>query len=139
MDLVHLTLIPDLGLGAHTASLGLTFYGQKMFPDKFHNGAFIGQHRSWNRSEFVGYKVVFVPLEKGKPTSAAEDFLTGFIASQGENDVESLRYCRGFIFWPTYDLAKVFYFVGYIGSRQHRLRWSRLQNLKEKRNENQHV
>ena len=92
MDLVHLTLIPDLGLGAHTASLGLTFYGQKMFPDKFHNGAFIGQHRSWNRSEFVGYKVVFVPLEKGKPTSAAEDFLTGFIASQGENDVEGARH-----------------------------------------------
>ena len=87
MDLVHLTLVPDLALGSHTASLGLTFYNQKMFPEKYFNGAFIGQHGSWNRSEFVGYKVAFVPFQKGKPTAAPEDFLTGFIAVAGKNDV----------------------------------------------------
>ncbi len=72
-------LVPDVPLGNHTASLGLAFYSGKMFPKKYRNGAFIGQHGSWNRSEFSGYKVLFVPFEKGKP-GTPEDFLTGFIA-----------------------------------------------------------
>ncbi len=78
-DLVASALVPDVPLGNHTASLGLAFYSGKMFPKKYRNGAFIGQHGSWNRSEFSGYKVLFVPFEKGKP-GTPEDFLTGFIA-----------------------------------------------------------
>lgn len=80
-DLVKKTLIPDVPLAAHSASLGLAFYDQKTFPEKYHNGAFIGQHGSWNRSEFSGYKVLFVPFKNGKPAGKPEDFLTGFIAN----------------------------------------------------------
>jgi glucose/arabinose dehydrogenase len=75
--------VPDYGLGAHTASLGLTFYRGKSFPDRFRGGAFIGQHGSWNRSTFSGYRVAFVPFTGGKPAGAAEDFLTGFLADNG--------------------------------------------------------
>lgn len=72
-------IVPDLPLGSHTASLGLTFYRGSTFPKKYHEGAFIVQHGSWNRSILSGYKVIFVPFSKGQPSGAPEDFLTGFI------------------------------------------------------------
>jgi glucose/arabinose dehydrogenase len=81
-DLVKKTVVPDVPLGSHTASLGLAFYDQSAFPAKYKNGAFIGQHGSWNRSTLSGYKVVFVPFTDGKP-GTPEDFLTGFIV--GDN------------------------------------------------------
>ncbi|WP_207430946.1 PQQ-dependent sugar dehydrogenase [Sabulibacter ruber] len=86
-DLVKKTLVPDVPLGAHTASLGLAFYKRSAFPGKYRGGAFIGQHGSWNNSKLVGYKVVFVPFENGKPSGPPEDFLTGFIADAEKNQV----------------------------------------------------
>ena len=77
-DLVKKSIIPDVTLGSHTASLGLLFYNRQAFPSKYHNGAFIAQHGSWNRKELAGYKVVFIPFANGKPSGPAEDFLTGF-------------------------------------------------------------
>lgn len=85
-DLVKKTIVPDVPLGSHTASLGLAFYDKTAFPEKYRNGAFVGQHGSWNRSSFSGYKVVFVPFENGKP-GKPEDFLTGFIAEGTDKDV----------------------------------------------------
>lgn len=85
-DLIEKAITPDLALGTHTASLGLTFYEAKSFPAKYHNGAFIGQHGSWNRSTLSGYKVVFVPFVNGKP-GTPEDFLTGFIADENKSEV----------------------------------------------------
>lgn len=79
-DLVQKTLVPEVPLGPHTASLGLAFYDAKAFPAKYQGGAFIGQHGSWNRSQFSGYRVVFVPFRNGKPSGPPEDFLTGFLA-----------------------------------------------------------
>lgn len=75
---------PDFALGAHTASLGLFFYHYDAFPERYWNGAFIGQHGSWNRRERVGYKVAFVPFREGRPSGDAEDFLTGFLNARGE-------------------------------------------------------
>jgi glucose/arabinose dehydrogenase len=86
-ELVKQSLKPDLSLGAHTASLGLAFYNQKSFPAKYHGGAFIGQHGSWNRSELSGYKVVFVPFKNGQIAGEPEDFLTGFIANGEKSEV----------------------------------------------------
>lgn len=77
-------LTPDYALGAHTASLGLMFYTEDVLPERYRNGAFIGQHGSWNRSERVGYKVVFVPFSNGTPSGRPEDFLTGFLNARGE-------------------------------------------------------
>jgi len=80
-------ITPDISLGAHTASLGLAFYSGKMFPEKYKNGAFIGQHGSWNRSTLSGYKVIFIPFENGKPSGPAQDFLTGFISNLAKREV----------------------------------------------------
>jgi len=85
-DLVAKTIAPDVAVGAHTASLGLAFYTGKAFPEKYRGGAFIGQHGSWNRSTFAGYRVIFVPFRNGRP-GKPEDFLTGFIADESKNEV----------------------------------------------------
>jgi glucose/arabinose dehydrogenase len=79
-DLVSKVIAPDFGLGSHTASLGLTFYRAAAFPQRYRGGAFIGQHGSWNRTEFSGYEVIFVPFQNGRPIGPVEDFLTGFLA-----------------------------------------------------------
>jgi len=86
-SLVQKTIVPDVSLDAHTASLGLAFYDKTAFPEKYHTGAFIGQHGSWNRSKLSGYKVVFVPFKDGKPAGKPQDFLTGFISDESKSEV----------------------------------------------------
>ncbi|GAB3171593.1 PQQ-dependent sugar dehydrogenase [Telluribacter humicola] len=86
-ELVEKAIVPEVPLGSHTASLGLTFYDKESFPAQYRNGAFIGQHGSWNSSNPVGYKVVFVPFSNGKPTGPAQDFLTGFVSNPQEPEV----------------------------------------------------
>jgi glucose/arabinose dehydrogenase len=83
-DLVAKAIKPDYALGSHTAALGLAFYTGNAFPSRYHGGAFIGMHGSWNRSKMVGYKVAFVPFANGKPAGPIEDILTGFIADEGK-------------------------------------------------------
>ena len=92
-DLVEKAIVPDVPLGSHTASLGLAFYDKQSFPTKYHNGAFIGQHGSWNRKELTGYKVMFVPFANGKPSGAPQDFLTGFIADADKSEVYGRPVC----------------------------------------------
>jgi glucose/arabinose dehydrogenase len=86
-DLVAKAIKPDYALGSHVAPLGLAFYQGTTFPKRYHGGAFIGMHGSWNRSTLVGYKVAFVPFQNGKPSGAIEDFLTGFIANPKGSEV----------------------------------------------------
>jgi glucose/arabinose dehydrogenase len=85
--LVKSAVVPDIAVGAHTASLGLAFYTDNKFPTKYQNGAFIGQHGSWNRSSLSGYKVAFIPFKAGKQAGPMEDFLTGFIADTEKGEV----------------------------------------------------
>jgi glucose/arabinose dehydrogenase len=86
-DLVAKTIVPDVAVGAHTASLGLTFYTGTKFPTAYKSGAYVGQHGSWNRSELSGYKVAFVPVNNGKASGKMQDFLTGFIADADKGEV----------------------------------------------------
>jgi glucose/arabinose dehydrogenase len=87
MDLVNSAITPDVSLGAHTASLGLVFNENNYLTPKYFGGLFIGQHGSWNRSQLSGYKVVYVPFAKGKPSGRVQDFLTGFITGTNSNNV----------------------------------------------------
>jgi glucose/arabinose dehydrogenase len=76
-------LMPDYALGPHTASLGLAWSAGNHLPAAFASGMFIGQHGSWNRQPFSGYKVVFVPFDKGHPSGTAVDVLGGFLSDDG--------------------------------------------------------
>ena len=81
-DLVAKAIAPDYAVGPHTASLGLTFAEGSRLPAPFIQGAFIGQHGSWNRKPHSGYKVIFVPFDAGKPSGQPVDVLTGFLNDQ---------------------------------------------------------
>ncbi|HWI84734.1 MAG TPA: sorbosone dehydrogenase family protein [Sphingomonas sp.] len=74
---------PDYALGPHTASLGLAFATGNQLGARFAEGAFIGQHGSWNRKPPSGYKVVFVRFAHGKPVGKPIDVLTGFLDADG--------------------------------------------------------
>lgn len=79
-DLAAHTLRPDYALSSHVAPLGLTFSNGSDFPPGYRNGAFVGEHGSWNRNSFAGYKVVYIPFENGRPAGKARDVVTGFLA-----------------------------------------------------------
>ena len=83
-DLVARALAPDYALGAHVAALGLAFYTARLLPAQYANGAFIGQHGSWNRKPLSGYNVVFVPFREGKPAGKPVEVLGGFVNKDGE-------------------------------------------------------
>ena len=68
-------LIPDYALKSHAASLGLVFYEGKSFPEKYHGGAFVVQHGSWNKKKLLEYRIIYIPFENGKPSGPEKDFL----------------------------------------------------------------
>ena len=83
-DLVARATVPDYALGSHTAPLGLAWSAGSAWPQALGTGVFVGLHGSWNRRPRSGYKVVFVPFEKGHPTGALpRDVLTGFVDADG--------------------------------------------------------
>lgn len=83
-DLKDKVTIPDVLLQAHSASLGITFYGGSQFPAEYRGDAFAAEHGSWNRAKRTGYKVVRIRLKDGVPTGAYEDFVTGFVINDSE-------------------------------------------------------
>lgn len=83
-ELVAKAIVPDYALGPHTASLGLADATGNKLGASFAEGMFIGQHGSWNRKPYSGYKVIFVPFKNGKPSGKPIDVLTGFIDENGD-------------------------------------------------------
>ncbi|HVH30875.1 MAG TPA: PQQ-dependent sugar dehydrogenase [bacterium] len=73
---------PALTFQAHSAPLGLVFYGGAMFPPDYGGDAFMTYHGSWNRTVPTGAKVVRVHVQNGLPLSI-EDFVTGWQLADG--------------------------------------------------------
>ncbi|MDV3455862.1 sorbosone dehydrogenase family protein [Sphingomonas sp. HF-S4] len=78
-DMVARAIAPDYALGAHVAALGLAFVRSGAMAPGYGDGAFVGQHGSWNRSDLSGYKVTWVPFANGRPSGPQRDFVTGFL------------------------------------------------------------
>lgn len=83
-ELKSKVLVPDVLLTPHNASLGLTFYEGKQFPEEYRGDLFAAEHGSWNRSVRSGHEVIRVPLEKGRSNGVYQDFLTGFVTADGQ-------------------------------------------------------
>jgi glucose/arabinose dehydrogenase len=81
-DLVAKALKPDYALGNHVAPLGLVFSENAKLP--FGEGAYVGQHGSWNRRPASGYNVVFIPFRDGKPSGQPIEVLGEFLNEKGE-------------------------------------------------------
>jgi glucose/arabinose dehydrogenase len=92
-ELVNRAIVPDVLIPAHSAALGITFYAGTRFPQRYRNGAFVALHGSWNRSVAAGYKVIFFPMNNGRP-GPIEDFLTGFLSSDGANETPIQQWGR---------------------------------------------
>lgn len=82
-DKVAAAITPDYALGSHVAALGLDFSSDVMGAE-FADGVFIGEHGSWNRKNPVGYKVIFVAFENGRPSGEPVEFVTGFRTEDGK-------------------------------------------------------
>jgi glucose/arabinose dehydrogenase len=86
-DLVAAAIPPDYALGTHVAPLGLAFANAasaSALPPAFADGAFVGEHGSWNRKPVAGYKVVFVPFAGDRPSGPPVDVLGGFLGADGK-------------------------------------------------------
>lgn len=77
-DMVSKAIVPDFSLGPHVAPLGLAFNTSNAFPARYANGAFVGEHGSWDRTVLNGFDVAFVAFKNGKPTGKPEVFVGGF-------------------------------------------------------------
>jgi glucose/arabinose dehydrogenase len=82
-EMVAKAIPPDYALGAHTASLGLAWSANSSLPAPFKHGMFVGQHGSWNRKAYSGYKVVFVAFNQAKPEGLPIEVLGGFLDANG--------------------------------------------------------
>jgi glucose/arabinose dehydrogenase len=73
---------------AHWAPNGLVFYSSDRFPARYHGGAFIAFHGSWNRAPGPqgGYNIVFVPFSGGNPSGQYETFADGFAGPEKSPD-----------------------------------------------------
>lgn len=84
-ELKDQTLVPDVLLQSHSASLEMLFYEGGQFPAAYRGDIFAAEHGSWNKAARTGYKVIRVPLHgTEQPTGEYQDFLTGFVTAQGE-------------------------------------------------------
>jgi len=83
-DLRARVITPDVLVQPHNASLEMTFYDGRQFPDAYKGDIFAAEHGSWNKRIRTGYEVVRVPLHgRGRATGEYEDFLTGFVTADG--------------------------------------------------------
>jgi glucose/arabinose dehydrogenase/mono/diheme cytochrome c family protein len=83
-ELKDRTIVPDVLLQPHNASLEFTFYAGGKFPSQYKGDIFASEHGSWNKATRVGYEVIRVPLHQtGHASGEYEDFLTGFVLPDG--------------------------------------------------------
>jgi glucose/arabinose dehydrogenase len=73
---------PALNLTPHGAALGMRFYTGTMFPEAYRNSIFIAEHGSWNRTAPIGYRLMQVRMENGKPVEYVP-FATGWRDAEG--------------------------------------------------------
>ena len=83
-ELKDKVITPDVILHPHNASLEMTLYDGKQFPDEYRGDIFASEHGSWNRGVRVGYEVIRVPRHQtGHASGEYEDFVTGFVLDDG--------------------------------------------------------
>lgn len=84
-ELKDKTIVPDVLLQPHNASLEMAFYQSDKFPAEYKGDLFASEHGSWNKAVRVGYEVVRVPLHQtGHASGEYQDFLTGFVLPNGD-------------------------------------------------------
>ncbi|HEX7158055.1 MAG TPA: PQQ-dependent sugar dehydrogenase, partial [Edaphobacter sp.] len=84
-ELKDKTIVPDVLLQPHNASLQITFYDGAQFPAEYQGDIFAAEHGSWNRSVRAGYEVIRVPRHgTARASGEYQDFMTGFVLDNGD-------------------------------------------------------
>jgi glucose/arabinose dehydrogenase len=83
-ELKDKTIVPDVLLQPHSASLQMVFYDGKQFPAEYAGDIFAAQHGSWNKAVRTGYNVIRVPMRGTRASGDYEIFLTGFVTADGQ-------------------------------------------------------
>jgi glucose/arabinose dehydrogenase len=75
---------PAVAFPGHWAPMATLFYTGRTFPAKYHGGAFVAFHGSWNRLPLpqAGFRVAYAPMSGGKFTGAYETFADGFAGGE---------------------------------------------------------
>ena len=71
-------------LGAHVASLGMTFNKENKFPPEYKNAIFIAEHGSWNRTIPIGYRVVVLKMDANGNPGEPVPFADGWLQNEKE-------------------------------------------------------
>lgn len=82
--------LPDVGIQAHSAALGLAFYTGSQFPAEYRGDMFVALHGSWNRTVPTGYDVVRAHFSGGHIASVT-DFATGWAPASGGQIIQTPR------------------------------------------------
>jgi glucose/arabinose dehydrogenase len=83
-ELREKTIVPDVLLQPHSASMQMTFYDGAQFPAAYRGDIFAASHGSWNRRVRTGYAVLRLPMQQSHhATGAYEYFMTGFVLPDG--------------------------------------------------------
>ena len=84
-ELRDATLVPDVLLQPHNASLQMMFYEGRQFPPSYFGDIFAAEHGSWNKAVRAGYEVIRIPRHQTDQASGDyEDFVTGFVLPNGD-------------------------------------------------------
>jgi glucose/arabinose dehydrogenase len=76
---------PIVALQAQSTPLGLAFHPLEatQFPEKYRNSLYVALYGSGKSSIPAGYKIVRIPIDCGKMAGHVEDFITGWLKSDG--------------------------------------------------------
>ncbi|MCJ2043940.1 PQQ-dependent sugar dehydrogenase [Methylobacterium sp. J-078] len=77
-------VFPQAALPPHAADLGMTFYNGRMFPDSYKGGIFTAEHGSWNRTQPIGARIMFVAIDKDGKAGTPKPFAEGWLTTDGE-------------------------------------------------------
>jgi glucose/arabinose dehydrogenase len=77
-------VFPQAELPPHAADLGMTFYNGRMFPDSYKGGIFTAEHGSWNRTQPIGARIMFVAIDKDGKAGTPKPFAEGWLTADGE-------------------------------------------------------
>ena len=107
-----------IDIPAHSAPLGLAFFPEEGWPEDYWHNLLVAYHGSWNRSVPTGYKIVRYKLDEKGNYLGEEDFISGWLTSQGAlgRPVDILIQPGGIIYISD-DKAGVIYKVIYGGNK----------------------
>jgi glucose/arabinose dehydrogenase len=76
------TVSPAVSMQAHSAPIAIAFGTGTLLPARYRGGIFVAFHGSAYRSQYTGYKVVYIPVS-GTHAGTPQDVVSGWLPTNG--------------------------------------------------------